>query len=113
MLSWTGHVLASSVGGCEAARQVAYFACSAANPLCTWIEEERPGKSVESKLVRKKSMSVRSARLEGVRQSGVRVGLISSLTCSWGSFPGGRRRQSSRWGPTQRTLQRAQCYPRL
>jgi hypothetical protein len=43
-----------------------YIACSAANPLCTWIKEERPGKSIESKLVMSKEPSVTSAGLGGV-----------------------------------------------
>lgn len=70
MLSWAGYI---SWKLCARTRLV-YFACSAANPLCTLIEEERPGKSEESNLVRGILRSVRSARLEG----------RASVNPSWG-----------------------------
>jgi len=41
----------------------AVLACSFANPWCTWIEADKPGKSVEFKEPRIKLPSVRSAKI--------------------------------------------------
>jgi hypothetical protein len=77
-----------------------HFACSSANPWCTWIEDGRPGKRVGSKPWRKASRSVRSARLGGGRRGYIPPSrarrhrwesVEGRLTCGLGSCPDGRR----------------------
>ena len=54
--------------------RVTYLACSEAKPLCTSTEDEIPGKRDESSDLRKKSTSVRSAKLKrGMSDGRVRM----------------------------------------
>ena len=71
---------------------VTYLACSVAKPLCTSTDDEIPEKRDESSDSRKKSASVRSAKLTREMSDGkVRTSKQVRLTIHWYRYPGGRQ----------------------